>query len=547
MPDAERFRLEPVITDTSLLTGLRMQVADPAWMLARQRQFGELTAEDVGSPAAAKLWTLASPLTRFQPKPPDGTPGEEFDSTVPFEALTENEWQPRDESSAQFAALAGRHYLRLLAGDALADYRAELIERFPLAVLGGPTTPLLALAPGRVPDGQAVWAALVAAGPQLPTDPPIPPGQEPAVQSAGRSFLAWCRGVTARDVTESSAWVPERLEYQLSIAGPTASGELVFEAPSYDSGRLDWYDFDVVRGATLGAAGDPGVKSPKVQTFLPTPATFRGMPSPRLWELEDASVDLGAQSPNPEDLATLLLIEFAVRYGNDFFLVPLPLEVGEISRVGALVVSDTFGERFLIDAASAVDGGLRLFEHSTNDASRELGMVTFPATVGLLESTPIEEVAMVRDEVANLCWAIERTAVTASGLPVDRGADLAERRPPPLPAGRGSLPHYRIRTPLTGNWYPLLPAEDEPSALVIGDVRPLPGDEPQERPTGRVLNDIQRTPIPAEEVTRDGHRIVRVVCYARGSDGAQVLWVGRRAGSTPSTGSSGLEYDTLER
>jgi len=549
MPDAHRFTLEPVVTDPSLLKGLRMEVADPAWMLARQRQFGELTAEDVGSPAAATMWLLASPLTRLRPKLPDGVPGEELQATsVPLEARVESEWQPRDEPAAQFAALAGWHYLRLLTGDALRNYRSQLVERFPLASPDVSTTPLLSVAPGRVPDGRAVWDALIATRPQLPTDPPVPAGGEAAVHDAARSFLAWFDSATGRDVEESSAWLPQRLEYQLSLAGPTASGELVLEASGYETGRLDWYDFDVARGATLGAADDPGVESPQVHTFLPAPATFRGMPSPRLWELEDSSVDLGAQSAGPEELASLLLVEFAVRYGNDFFLVPLPLKIGTISRVGALEVTDTFGERFLLSAASAVDGGLRLFEHATSDGSREEAMVAFPATVGLLESAPIEQVAMVRDEVANLCWAIEKTAVDASGIPVDREADLAAGRPSsPPPTSADTTAQYRVRSSVAGTWYPLLPADDALPALVLREVRALPGDDPQQSPVGRILNELRQEQVPAEEVTRDGHRASRVFAFARGSDGRQVLWVGRRAGPTGSTGSSGLVYDILER
>ena len=69
---------------------------------------------------------------------------------------------------------------------------------------------------------------------------------------------------------------------------------------------------------------------------------------------------------------------------------------------------------------------------------------------------------------------------------------------------------------------------------------------PHERPVGRVLEEVEQQPIPTEEVTRDGHRVIRVFCYARGSDNTQVLWVGRRAGPAPIAGASGLAYDTLD-
>jgi len=43
-------RVEPVSRGGDPGRGLAATVQDPFWMLARQRQFGELTGEDAGSP-----------------------------------------------------------------------------------------------------------------------------------------------------------------------------------------------------------------------------------------------------------------------------------------------------------------------------------------------------------------------------------------------------------------------------------------------------------------------------------------------------------------
>src|SRR4051812_42802910 len=41
-------RLEPRARDNGLEQGLQARVADPLWLLARQRTFGEFTGEDAG-------------------------------------------------------------------------------------------------------------------------------------------------------------------------------------------------------------------------------------------------------------------------------------------------------------------------------------------------------------------------------------------------------------------------------------------------------------------------------------------------------------------
>ena len=42
------------------------------------------------------------------------------------------------------------------------------------------------------------------------------------------------------------------------------------------------------------------------------------------------------------------MIEYASSYGNDWFVVPLTLPVGSVTRVDSLVVTDTFGVRSLV-------------------------------------------------------------------------------------------------------------------------------------------------------------------------------------------------------
>ena len=54
----------------------------------------------------------------------------------------------------------------------------------------------------------------------------------------------------------------------------------------------------------------------------------------------------------PTDLACMLLVEFALAYGNDWFVIPIELDVGSLHRTRSLVVTDTFGVRTLIKPSS---------------------------------------------------------------------------------------------------------------------------------------------------------------------------------------------------
>src|SRR5262249_58146466 len=86
---------------------------------------------------------------------------------------------------------------------------------------------------------------------------------------------------------------------------------------------------------------------------------------------EAASLVSGPTPPPAESVTTSLIVEFAMRYGNDHFIIPVQLDVGSVLRVDSLVVSDTFtdtsGEVLLISPVSGVDsaaGPFRLFEHT---------------------------------------------------------------------------------------------------------------------------------------------------------------------------------------
>ena len=97
----------------------------------------------------------------------------------------------------------------------------------------------------------------------------------------------------------------------------------------------------------MGTDGDRKL-SALTETTVPAPVSFRGAPAARFWEMEDARIAYGLLPVGPTDLAQLMVIEYAGSYGNDWFVVPLTLPVGSLTRVDSLVVTDTFGVRSLL-------------------------------------------------------------------------------------------------------------------------------------------------------------------------------------------------------
>jgi hypothetical protein len=286
------------------------------------------------------------------------------------------------------------------------------------------------------------------------------------------------------------------------------------------------------------------------------------MPVPRWWEFEDARVDLGAVEAAPIDLARLLLIEFALLYANDFFVIPVELDVGSVCMDRALIVTDTFNERTLIPWGPAAAGApWRLFNLSAaRGATAALAEPLFllaPSLGPSLQGPPLEQVLLLRDEVANLAWAVEQTVEGRAGRPIDR---LVPQGGPGQPTaaqamvdgvGAQSLSQtlaYRLASAVPANWYPLVPVQVPPgSASFMFQKRALldPDTLRPIQPLGRIVAPLGRL-LYEEEVPDEGIMVSRAYQYARWIDGSTHLWVGRRKRPGRGPGASGLRFDALE-
>jgi hypothetical protein len=563
--------------EEGLRRGLEARVHDALWLLARQWQFREFDGEDAGSPVEVRVQGEAARLSRWRP----GSEGDPRDlpagpPLTPLETLVEREraqTQPEAGWDRRFAAEAGLHFLRLLARrvqhrQRLARYRAEYRELYPLqlpppterAEVDADSLRFLELAAERAPDGAALATALRVALPPtstLPDEPRIHKQDEAAVLRAivdwfrwSESFVSQAPAAEAAPERRNESWDAERMEYAFAVAANTSDGEVVLTAQEHTGGRLDWHSFAVDEGGALGA---PPRRRGIDHTVLPTLASYPGMPAARWWRFENRRVDFGAVTASPAELGHVLFVEFVTAYGTDWFVTPVePVDVGSLVRLGAVTVKNTFGETLTLQPfsrTSETGGRWRMFELSGSDAASPLFFLA-PALPTGLESAPLEEVLLLRDELANMAWAVERVVKSETGRPLDRfeayQARLEqERRSGEAPSAQRLA--YRLATTVPDNWNPLLrQVLDARRRLGLAAMRNEKGE--LLRPLGELLRP-EGLPRPLalydEEVPAAGARVTRAYEYARSADGSTYLWVSRRKRPGPGQASSGLRFDDL--
>jgi hypothetical protein len=253
---------------------------------------------------------------------------------------------------------------------------------------------------------------------------------------------------------------------------------------------------------------------------------------------------------DPDELLRLLLVEFSLLYSNDWYVVPVDLRPGAAYDIRSLVVTDVFGERTLVPAHHESEPpGPPLWRMFNLTPSKDLHLIP-PVVAGSLHSDPVEEVHFLRDEVANLVWAVERLVPSVAGGVVDREA-LYRADPPPASPVEGGL-DYLLATTVPEHWIPFQPVRVDPASADIrlrraAALHERGGQPVLARPQGRVLEPrVPDLSLFEEEVPASGIEVIRHWQYARWLDGRTVLWLARRKGTGRLDRSSGLTYDHVE-
>jgi hypothetical protein len=158
-------------------------------------------------------------------------------------------------------------------------------------------------------------------------------------------------------------------------------------------------------------------------------------------------------------------------FGDSWYLVPCRLPDGVIARGGGVKVRDTFGVVQPIRSCAELDGPGRVwrFFELTGDDSADAAdldqrrcpwLLLPPALAGVTQSSPVEEVAFLHDELANLGWAAELRIETAAGRTIDRAARARAAMPASPPPAEGAW-DYELATQVPEHQIPLVPVRKD--------------------------------------------------------------------------------------
>ena len=578
---------------------LKAEIRDALWMLTKQWQMGEFRGDDAGSPVFAKLQVDTTRLTKYVA---DDNTVQPFDDSVPLEAKVEQRHIPfkigNQIISMDLRLQMGRQWLKMISG--IGNFKAQYIAKYPFQTPDPDNKDFVqvcahkeswaqfAAVAGRSMDGALLYFYLTSD----PThhaydDIVIPDPNKPAIDMQATRFVQWFEDLYLQpDDPNNNAWIPRQLEYQFACSAPKGEADKVLVADEYYQGHLDWYNLDI--DPTNTGLGDPGVATPDpqdkiVDSFIPVPISFEGMPNTRWWTFEDSKTNFGDINPDTTDLNKLLLIEFGLVYANDWFLFPLTMPAGSIANVRGMAVTNVFGERFWIEAAgSGPDDAWQRWSMFTinkkgiDNAQADTSLLILPTTSKMLEGKPLEEIKMIRDEVANMVWGIEKIVPLPSGTSKP-GAEAASELfrqyqhvtdvqigdgviTPKAPVDYKASIRYEVMNTVPENWIPFIPVHLEGSnratqlqrASMPRILKNVPVDQLEKiKPRTVLLREGLDLPVPEayyvneEEVPRAGILLQQSFQRSRWYNGKVVTWLGVRKQTGRGEGSSGLAFDRI--
>jgi hypothetical protein len=172
-----------------------------------------------------------------------------------------------------------------------------------------------------------------------------------------------------------------------------------------------------------------------------------------------------------------MLMEFGLVFANDWFLIPFTLPAGTVAKIGGLAVTNVFGERtWITPAGVGSDQDWQRRSMFTLDIKREAelaadtSLLLLPSNPKIQEGDPLEEVYLVRDEMANMVWGIETKIPLLSGQ-AKTGREAAfelENHFKRIVAAEGPAPtiptiendakiRYQLMNSVPENWIPFVP------------------------------------------------------------------------------------------
>jgi hypothetical protein len=558
-------RLEASPRTTDFTRSLRAEVRDPIWMLTRQWQLGEFQGEDAATPISARILSVQQHVDRVSLS---NGPVNPYDDTIPIETRVERERLKNDLGLAVELARAYWKSSKAL----VSSHRQALVAKYPLTFNPEPNdyaaTQLYESAQSRWWNGFAMYVDMTTAGVNpaltrfrewLDGEATINGGDKISLDGLVTALTDWyARMYSQPSSAAENAWKTRQLEYGFTLATSPAQ-QNVLMADEYYQGHVDWYSVDLDNRQRVLVAGEAVPTTPAdegdLASFIPAPISFKGMPNPRFWQMEENQTDFGAIGASTTALLHLAFAEFGLIYSNDWFMLPFPMPFNSLCEVKGIVITDVFGHETLIRPAGRGTGTnwhrWTMFQNTDRAAvasgaqsSNKLYLAS--SITQLLEGDPVEKVNFLRDDAAKMVWAVENIVPSLAG-PGIRGdeMDIGTAAPVPFVSAGTALIRYVAGTTVPTNWIPFMPVHlaGSDSEIQLQRAR-LPGAPPAR---GRILTEV---PAPffinEEEVPRAGVIVSRSWQRARWTDGQTYLWLGRAKEAGRGEGSSELKFDQLE-
>jgi hypothetical protein len=162
------------------------------------------------------------------------------------------------------------------------------------------------------------------------------------------------------------------------------------------------------------------------------------------------------------------------------------------------------------------------------------------------EGEPLEEVNFLRDEMANMVWAVENTVPSRAGRGVS-GKEMAlkyEKEEPFVSNNNVNL-RYVLGTTVPDNWIPFIPVHMENSNT---EIRLQRASLPNAKGALGVMLTEKPAPyyIDEEIIQRSGIIVKQHFQRARWFNGETCLWLGRQKEAGRGEGWSNLKFDQIE-
>ncbi len=590
LPYTPQFRIEGRSRNPNNTDALSMRTADPLWMLGRQWQFGEFKGEDNGSPIQVKTFYRKEQAEAYS-KTKDENAERHALNGIPLEAMIES--IPIQVLDLKSRVRIGQQYERLIRQYFRQENQSEIGEQlildlrdaFPLErevwldqgediqneeKLDAKSLRFFNLMQGKVVGGAALMNE-IGTSEAYPKSSRFSASHFSALASVTTQLRRWYKELFVQAEDSDQAWNAQQLVHEFKVHHKKEDDTLngfTINAPDYQSGHLDWYSFD---NSTIRLNPKEGLEAS--EKHLPVNVSFASMPDKRLFSFEDSKIDLSLMDVDSSDLLKMMILDFSLVSGSDWFTVPLEMKLGEACWIDRIEVEDVFGVRTIIKNDGQKGAILNtnplkvwdvfkirdfdtLIERTDDNMYKEEEHFLFiaPSTTFRMESQPVEELLFIRDEYANMVWAIEKQIPNALGKSVD-GFDLhlelygPFQTPDADEENEDSIPKFRLANSVPSNWIPYLPShiEDDATNIELRRAYMLRNDDS--------LKDIQPLSFLAKEdilkireeaIPKAGVRVQVTNQRIRWTDGKTYVWKGRKVLTGRGEGNSGLRFDYLK-